>query len=226
MPGPFKYFLLDFDGVVADTESVFAAFDCRHLNETLALAGQAADLTPEIVRPMAGNPAETKLEMIAAERGFDAAPLMESFSERRNKARKTLFRDNPVPLGKGIEAFLEKHRRQSALVTNKQAFKLEQDILFTGLGSAFRAIITCDPPLRKKPAPDLLFRAMGILGAEAEETCYVGDNVLDIEAAINAGVTPVGFIIEGLENAPERVAELKKAGAKTVIDNFDDLPCE
>jgi beta-phosphoglucomutase-like phosphatase (HAD superfamily) len=36
---PFKYAIFDFDGVIADTETVFARFDCALLNDVLVKAG-------------------------------------------------------------------------------------------------------------------------------------------------------------------------------------------
>lgn len=42
--------------------------------------------------------------------------------------------------------------------------------------------------IRKKPAPDALFAVMKRLGAERENTLYVGDSDVDIATARNAGV--------------------------------------
>ncbi len=219
----FRYFLLDFDGVVAETESVFAEFDCALLNETLGKAGIEPDLTPDYVRGYAGVPAEDKLEKVAALKCFDPAPFMAGFTEKRNALRKDLFRKNPARPANGLEAFLKANRKRAALVTNKRAFKLEPDLLALGLGSSFAAIIACEPPLRKKPEADMIYQAMGILNAKPEETCLIGDTVYDIEAAARAMITPIGFVIEGIENAKTRAEELEKAGAAFVIDSFDDL---
>jgi phosphoglycolate phosphatase len=219
----FRYFLLDFDGVVADTESIFAAFDCELLNTALTKAGESPDLTADYVRTLAGMPAAEKLEQIAADRGFDAAPLRGPFMQEREAVRPGLFRRHPPPLARGLAAFLDQNRKYTALVSNKRAYKLEQELLDLGLGTSFAAIISCEPPLRRKPAPDMIFRAMGILGARAEETCNIGDTAFDMQAAIAAGITPAGFVIEGLENAPERASALDDAGAAFVFDDFQHI---
>lgn len=42
--------------------------------------------------------------------------------------------------------------------------------------------------VRKKPAPDTLFKAMDLLGSRPENSVYVGDSEVDIETARNAGL--------------------------------------
>jgi len=44
----------------------------------------------------------------------------------------------------------------------------------------------------KKPAPDSLYEAMALLGAEKEECLYIGDSDVDIETAKNAGIPCIG----------------------------------
>ncbi len=42
--------------------------------------------------------------------------------------------------------------------------------------------------IRRKPAPDTVFEAMELLGAEKERTVYIGDSEVDVETAKNAGI--------------------------------------
>ena len=42
--------------------------------------------------------------------------------------------------------------------------------------------------IRKKPAPDSVYEAMRLLGAERGQTVYVGDSDVDRETAANAGL--------------------------------------
>ena len=42
--------------------------------------------------------------------------------------------------------------------------------------------------IRRKPAPDTVFAAMKLLGAEKESTVYVGDSEVDVQTAENAGI--------------------------------------
>ncbi len=219
----FKYILLDFDGVVADTESVFAAFDCNVLNQTLAKAGYEPDLKAEYVRKLAGIPAEDKLKIIAKEKSFDAEPYIDGFISLRNQARPSIFREARVPFARNFEAFIEKHKSRCVLVTNKNREKLDWDLDAMGLRETFPLTVCLEAPMKRKPAPDLLLKGLKIAGANADEAAYVGDNELDMEAAVAAGVYPIGFIIEGISENPGRALELQEAGARIVLDNFAAL---
>ncbi len=42
--------------------------------------------------------------------------------------------------------------------------------------------------IRRKPAPDTVFAAMELLGAEKESTVYIGDSEVDVQTAKNAGI--------------------------------------
>jgi HAD superfamily hydrolase (TIGR01509 family) len=219
----FTHILLDFDGVVADTESVFDRFDCNLINEVLTRAGYEADLTPERMRYYAGIPSEEKLEIIAREKNFDVSAYIQEFIAKRNYSRANLFLDYKVKVARGFESFMEKHKEQCTLVTNKNREKLGWDIEALGLKEYFTRIVCLEPSMKRKPAPDLLLRALEISEANAATTGYVGDNELDMKAALAAGVHPLGFVIEGLDIKQERVRELFKAGASAVFDDFTDL---
>lgn len=42
--------------------------------------------------------------------------------------------------------------------------------------------------VRKKPAPDAVFHALSLLGADAEDAVYIGDSEVDLQTARNAGI--------------------------------------
>ncbi len=219
----FTHVIFDFDGVIADTENVFAIFDCRLLNDVLERAGAPPSLTPHDIRQLAGNNDAAKLMIIAKRYNFDPAPHQAEFIKIRSAQRKSLFRDSPAPIGVNLMDFLKVIKGRYALATNKTAEKLFHDIELMNLNTLFDTIITCDPPLRKKPAPDMLLEAAKRLNAHPENCAYIGDNTLDMQAAIAAQMTPIGFIIEGAAHHPTRMQELKDHGAQIIIDDFITL---
>lgn len=216
----FTHIIFDFDGVIADTENVFATFDCRLLNDVLERAGLPPSLTPHDIRQLAGNNDAAKLAIIAKRYDFDPTPHQDEFIKTRSAQRKTLFRDSPAPIGANLMVFLNSIKGRNALATNKTAAKLFYDLELMALDTLFDTIITCDPPLRKKPAPDMLLEAAKRLNAHPENCAYIGDNTLDIQAAIAAQMIPIGFIIEGTAQHPTREQELKDHGAHIIIDDF------
>jgi len=216
--------IFDFDGVVADTETVFADFDCDMVNIYLEKAGFSHKVTPSDIRKLAGGPGEEKLRKTAERLGVDLSACEKEFTAERNEKRKTLFAENKPALSKNLKKLLNKlGSKHSALASNKLGWKLEKDLRHMGYNSLFETIITSDPPMQCKPAPDMINEAMKRLGVKPEECAYVGDNKKDMIAAIAAGVAPIGFICDGLDNAPEQTQTLKDNGAVMVIDDFADL---
>ena len=67
--------------------------------------------------------------------------------------------------------------------------------------------------VRKKPAPDSVFRALEELGASREKALYIGDSDVDVQTAKNAGLTSVGVTWGFRERAL-----LEKEGAQYIID--------
>ncbi len=90
----------------------------------------------------------------------------------------------------GIEALLGKLKADDvkiAVVSNKidSAVKALCERYFAGYISV---AIGETENIRRKPAPDTVFKAMEILDAEKERTVYVGDSEVDAETAKNSGL--------------------------------------
>jgi len=70
-----------------------------------------------------------------------------------------------------------------------------------------------------KPSPDMLERALAESGADASRAVMVGDTTYDMEMAVNANISAIG-VAWGYHE----VDALTSAGAKLVIERFDQLP--
>ncbi|WP_199547771.1 HAD family hydrolase [Streptomyces sp. N35] len=69
-----------------------------------------------------------------------------------------------------------------------------------------------------KPAPDPVHKALGLVGAPAEGSVFIGDSVWDVRAAARAGVPCVALLSGGIP-----CAELEEAGAAVVYQDTADL---
>ncbi len=152
-------------------------------------------------------------------RNFDPNDFLEEFNASRTDKRKTLFADKPVAIAEGLNALLDHLGERRALATNKKEAKLIPDMKAMGITGLFNVVITSDG-LNKKPAPDVILKALEALSAASERSVYFGDNVTDIEAAISANVCAIGFIIEGIKGHEDRARAMQAAGAHAVIDNY------
>lgn len=70
-----------------------------------------------------------------------------------------------------------------------------------------------------KPSPDMLERALAESGADASRAVMVGDTSYDMEMAVNANIHAIG-VGWGYHDRDALIS----AGAKLVIERFDQLP--
>lgn len=105
--------------------------------------------------------------------------------------------------------------RKQAVVTNKPNPYATDILKALGVAEHFTAIIGGDPGVPKKPDPAAVKQLMKAAGAMESETLFIGDSVIDIETAQNAGIEVIvlthGF---GAEN------ELKSASPAGVFQDF------
>jgi len=72
--------------------------------------------------------------------------------------------------------------------------------------------------IRRKPAPDTVFKAMEKLGSSKEECIYVGDSEVDYQTAINAGIPSIS-VLWGFRDREF----LEKIGAKVFANTPGEL---
>jgi len=104
-----------------------------------------------------------------------------------------------------------------AVCTNKPTAVSREIVAHFGLDDVLRVVVGGDFGPPRKPAPDLLQKAVELLGATAHHCLMVGDSGADVAAARAAGM-PVVVVDYGYTAVPP--AEL---GADRVIGDFADL---
>ncbi len=104
------------------------------------------------------------------------------------------------------------------VVTSRTGGRLEELLEKHSLHGRFQTLKTADMG-PGKPNPYLLLEAMSDLGVTPETTVMVGDTTYDILMAENAGAASVG-----VSWGVHEVHELHDAGARHVVDAFDQIP--
>ena len=120
----------------------------------------------------------------------------------------------------GISQLLRQLRAagiQTAVVSNKPdpaVQKLTADY-FQGL---FDLSLGEQPQIRRKPAPDMVLKALKDLGLTPEQAVYIGDSEIDIQTAKNAGLDCIsvtwGFRFKTF---------LEKHGARFLVDTPEEI---
>lgn len=198
--------LFDLDGTLLNTLDDLA----DAVNHTLAQFG-CSGRTKEEVRQFVGNGAERLIRLALPGNADDpdVAQVLASF--RAYYAAHSQIKTQPYTgILKALEAV--KQEFPVAIVSNKPdgAVKLLckeyfGDVYALGESSAYP----------RKPAPDMLYKAMETIGAE--RCIYVGDSEVDVQTARNAGV-PCLSVLWGFRDKETLV----EAGA----DHFCQTPAD
>jgi phosphoglycolate phosphatase len=104
-----------------------------------------------------------------------------------------------------------------AVVSNKYEYLVTDlnDRMFEGL---FDAAIGVTPDLPIKPAPDMIYKVLGMLGMTQDDAIYIGDSDIDCKTAQNAGLQLIG-VTWGFR--PEQT--LIDHGADEIVHTVDEL---
>ncbi len=176
--------VFDLDGTLIDSEKAICAA------ASLAFADVDLDVDEAAVADHLGAPLDELY-------GFFAGAL----SAGRDEQRRSLFvsrylhhhdehpeRDPPALPGvvQGLSG-LRARGLPLAVATTKPTARATQQLLACGLLDAFTWVQGTDPPMRPKPAPDVLLAACAALHVAAHRVIMVGDTARDVGAARNAG---------------------------------------
>jgi phosphoglycolate phosphatase len=205
--------ILDFDLTLVD--STKAAADC--VRSALTRLGYDT-LTPEAVRGTIGLNLEATLQSLTGEtRPEVQSRFRDLFIERADQvmvARTELMDGVASALGRLREA-----GARLAIVSTKYRYRIEAILRRFGLESHFETIIGGEDTGVHKPDPEGLVFALEALGLVAPETVYVGDHVVDAEAAMRARIPFVG-VLSGTSSP----ADFQRYPHVAVLNGVEELP--
>lgn len=196
--------LFDLDGTLLDTLD-----DLMDATNHILTQNGFSPRTRQEIRAFVGNGSRSLLEQAAP--GGDTEALLAQYQPYY--AAHCQVKTRPYP---GVVEVLAKLREvyPVAIVSNKPdgAVKRLCRELFPGISAMGET-----PDCPRKPAPDMVRRAMAALGVE---TCvYIGDSEVDLQTAKNAGV-PCVSVLWGFRDRPE----LEAAGGRLFCQRAEDLP--
>ena len=133
---------------------------------------------------------------------------------------------------------LSRLRGKTGLVTNfDHPPHIRKLMHSTGLGVFFNIVVVSGEEGTKKPAPDILLLACRRMGCKQEEAIYVGDSIVDFQAASSAGLQPVIIRRDGqeeIENTRDTIAgsldvesliaKKEKSGDLILVESLLEVP--
>jgi HAD superfamily hydrolase (TIGR01509 family) len=201
--------LFDCDGVLVDSESLIAQLLVAMANEV------GADLGPrDGPRMFLGAALPTCLDRISAHLG---RPVPDDFAERYHSRVRSLFEERLAPVA-GVDALLSALRTPRAVVSNSPAPTVRLMLRRTGLLAHFADHIysACDIGFFK-PDPHVYRYAAERLGVRPAACVAVEDSVTGVRAAVDAGMTVIGFALHGGAEA------LMTAGAARICRDMTEV---
>ncbi len=192
----FPVVLFDFDGTVIDSGSIILA-SMRHA--TLTVLGR--EFEDEV--------------LMAAVGGAGLNEQMRLLDESRVDELVRVYRAHNEPLHSelvccaGMEdvlAALKQEGRTLGIVTAKRRQTVALAFEHVPIEHLFDVIVGSDDTERHKPSPDPILHALRELGADPDETAYVGDSPFDVRAAKAARVHAIAVTWGGI-HSHERLAE-------------------
>jgi phosphoglycolate phosphatase len=183
--------VFDLDGTLVDSSRDLA----DSANALLVSYGAVPLDAPSVIR-MVGEGAAVLVARLMAARGVQADPAEALARFLAIYDERLLAHTRPYD---GIpEALLELRRwARLAVLTNKPGAATARILDGLGLRPAFEWVIGGDTPIGRKPDPAGLLLLVREAGGEASSTALIGDSLVDLRTAQNAGtrvcLTRYGF---------------------------------
>ena len=205
--------LLDFDGLLYDTESsAYGAWEQLYAEHGVHLSLRTW-VMEVIGRPpgASGFDPLTELERLTGER-FDREAVLAA----RDARRHVMLPDHLMP---GADALLAGARAaglETAIVTSNSLVNVERHLARAGSTHRFDAIVCAEgDPVRGKPAPTLYLEALERLGLHAAEAIALEDSPNGVAAARGAGLYCIAVPNEITRGAPGLEAADRTIGSLT-----------
>jgi beta-phosphoglucomutase-like phosphatase (HAD superfamily) len=207
--------VLDFDGVIADSE----ALANRVLAEALTEIGLATTYEDALTLYCGRRWAECAAEIAARFGG----PLPSGFIERCMARVDEAFVREVTPVA-GVGEFLSRTAHlPRAIASSSRIDWLERGLARLGFGEHFTGrLFSASELARGKPHPDIYLHAARGLATPPEACLAIEDSPVGVAAAVSAGMRVVG-LVAGSHIRTGDDARLAAAGAHHVARSFDEV---
>ena len=205
----FPIVLFDLDGTIVDSGWIILA-SYRHATTTVLGRDYPDDVL--LARVGAG----------------DLEEQMREFDAERSDELARAYREFYAPLHSELQAFpgmlellrrLDEEGRTLGIVSAKRHDIVQLALDALGFGDTLDIVVGSDEAPRGKPHPDQILLALNRLGADPDQTAYVGDAPFDVAAAKAAGVHAVGVTWGGIHTRERMEGE----GPDAVVDTAEEL---
>jgi HAD superfamily hydrolase (TIGR01509 family) len=207
--------VFDFDGVVADSETIAAESEADFLTSI----GHPTSPEDAMRMFLGKNHTDTMLAMAR----YIGRKVPEHYETTHRDRVRAKMRDEVTPIP-GIAAFLDTHTHVPKCVASSSSRQwldhcVDKFELRPHFGdNLFSASLVANG----KPAPDLYWHAAGAMGAAVPDTLVIEDSPTGVTGGVAAGMYVIGFL-GGSHIRPGHADKLRAAGAHAIAETFDEV---
>src|SRR5689334_5147811 len=210
-----RLIVFDFDGVIADSESLANAV--------------LAEIVTELRSPMTlessmhtfiGQRFDDVIAMVSTLTGRSVADCLAAGIERRTIERFRRELKDIAGMRMYLEAFPDVKR---CIASSSSPDRLATCLDILGLADAFGAnVYSASLVARGKPHPDIFLHAAAQSGVAPADAIVIEDSVNGIRAAVHAGMTAIG-LLAGSHIRPGDAQRLHDAGAHHIAHTYGEV---
>lgn len=202
--GKIEAIIYDVDGTLLDTrEWILQAFE--HTAEHFGFEAER-----EILHPVIGQSLESIYELLAPEIEYEKL-------HKKHEEFQTANIDMITAYDGAKEQLATYKSKKQAIVTSRTG-NLEYTLEHGNIDGYYETVVKAGDVNNHKPHPQGLLLAMSTIGSEPSKTVYVGDGVVDMEAAKRAHMTAIG-ITHGFG----KEEDLLRFGADHIVHSHHEL---
>ena len=206
--------IFDFDGVVADSETVA----CQVLARFVTELGRPMSLDESLDRFMGKRIGEvaSAVEQLV---GHSLPGFADDLQSRTLAAFRTELHEVP-----GLTPFLAKHRTINRCIASSSApERIHFCINVLDLSEYFGPwIFSAEEVKRGKPFPDIFLYAAEKMRVDPKDVVVIEDSPGGVQAAVAAGMRVIGLLAAS-HIRPGHEAKLRAAGATFIVHSYCDI---